>query len=329
MCWRKSNTCSFDDKEPVRLAPPDTVTLAQNQPLSVATTVVRQQYEELDGDVLEYPSTFSSPARSEDEFASLSSTRARTASELKEHPKSYFPLRRLSTPSITSPFYKPMKNHASFPLLPKLGLLSRTCKVLERRCTVTGDSFSYNEHSRLTSPSAVSPSNPEEPIPLAQLHYGSSASCRQPTSPTPCLHFTMAFSPEQQTLTVTMLSITGTSHRLEEMSVLGSLAPLCPCPAQASVRCSLSPEPRNLNLVFKVGIVEELQRCVLRLALYTRDLPSLRGSPLGELEVQCRGKDWKADHPFHYTKEFSPNKWKLIKVGMCCIDTCMTEMILL
>ncbi|XP_029909826.1 synaptotagmin-4-like [Myripristis murdjan] len=315
MCWRKSKICPLNDKEPVTSTPAEPVTLAQSPPLSATTAVARQQYEELDGDIMEYPSTFSSPAPSHHEFSSLPfSSRAHVTSEWKEHPKSYFSLRRLSTPPLTSPLYKPIDNsHTSLPTLPKLGLLSKTRKVLERRCTVTGDSISYTERSRLTSTGAGSPSLTEDPIPLAPLTYGSSASCRQPASPIPCLHFTMAFSPEQQTLTVTILSLTGTPHRLEDVSVLGSLPPLYPCPIQASTQRSLSLEPYSLMLVLKVSSVKELQRCVLRITLYTRELQTLKGSTLGELEAQCGGKDWKADHPLHFTKELSPNKWMLKK----------------
>ncbi|XP_067446210.1 uncharacterized protein syt18b [Thunnus thynnus] len=322
LCWRTSQICSVKDKEPVTSAPTpaEPVAFAQNPPPSPATTMSRQQYEELDGDTLEYPSTFSSPAPSEGEFSSLSfSNRGHTASERKEQSKSYFSLRRLSTPPLTSPLYRPIDpSHGSLPSFPKLGLFSKTCKALQRRCTVTGDSISYNEHSRLTSPGAVSPSMPEEPIPLVPLSYGSS--CKQPISP--CLHFTMAFSPEQQTLTVTVLSFTGMSHRLEDVSVLGSLPPLYPCPIQASIQSSLSPEPNNRVLTLKVSSVKELQKCTLRIAVYTREPPSLRGTTLGELEAECGGRDWKAGHAFHFTRELNPNKWKLKKVVVYYINVC-------
>lgn len=315
LCWRNSEICPVKDKDPVTSAPAhaEPVTFAQSPPPSAATT---QQYEGLDGDILEYPSTFTSPAPSEGEFTSLPfSNRPKAASERKEQPKSYFSLRRLSTPPLTSPLYKPIdSSHASLPTFPKLGLLSKTCKALQRRCTVTGGTISYNEHSRLTSPCAVSPSMPEEPIPLVPLSYGSNASCQQSISPKPCLHFTMAFSPEQQTLAVTVLSLTGTPHRLEDVSVLGSLPPLYPCPIQASAQSSLSPETHSLVLLLKVSSVKKLQRCVLRLALYARDPPSLRGTALGELEVECGGRDWRAEHPLRFTKELNPSKWKLRKV---------------
>ncbi|XP_034444068.1 uncharacterized protein LOC117763216 [Hippoglossus hippoglossus] len=315
LCWRKSQICSRKDKDPVTPAPAEPVTFAPSSTPSAATTDSRQQYEELDGDLLEYPSTFTSPAPSEGDFTSLPfSNLARTASERKEQPKSYFALRCLSTPPLMSPLYKPIDpSHTSMPTFPKLALLSKTCNTLQRRCTVPEDNISYSELSRLTSPGAVSPSMPEEPIPLAPLSYGSSASCKQPASQTPCLHFTMAFSPEQHTLAVTVFSLSGMPHRLEDVSVLGSLPPLYPCPTQASVQSRLSAGPRSLVLLLKVNSVNELQRCTLRAAVYTREPHSLGGTALGELEVECGGTDWRAGHPIHYTKELNPNKGKLKK----------------
>ncbi|XP_076589828.1 uncharacterized protein syt18b isoform X1 [Chaetodon auriga] len=328
LCWRNSQICPVKDKDPVTSAPApaEPVTFAQTPPPSAAATASRQQYEELDGDILEYPSTFTSPAPSEGEFTSAPfSIQATAACEQKEQPKSYFSLRRLSTPPLTSPLYKPIDpSHTSLPSFPKLALLSKTCKALQRRCTVTGGSISYNEHSRLTSPSAVCPFMPEEPIPLAPLSYGSGASCQQPISPKPCLHFTMAFSPEQQTLAVTVLSLDGTPHRLDDVSALGSLPPLYPCPIKASAQSSLSPETHSLVLLLKVSSVKELQRCVLRIAVYTREPPSLRGTALGELEAECGGRDWGAEHLFHFKKELHLNKWKLNK-GLTSQDAATCE----
>ncbi|XP_053175839.1 uncharacterized protein syt18b [Scomber japonicus] len=326
LCWRTSQICQVKHKEPVTspvTAPAEPVVFAQSPPPSAATTTSRQQYEELDGDTLEYPSTFSSPAPSEGEFSSQPFPNlARSASERKDH-RSYFSLRRLSQP-LSSPLYKPIDpSHRSMPSFPKLGLLSKTCKALQRRCTVTGDSISYNEDSRLTSSSAVSPSMPEEPIPLVPLSYGSS--CKQRIAPKPCLHFTMAFSPEQQTLTITFLSFTGISHRLEDVSVLGSMPPLYPFPTQASIQSSLSPEPYSRVLTLKVSSVEELQKCTLRVAVYTRELPNQRGTTLGELEAECGERDWKSGREFHFMRELNPDKKKslisqdpLISKGLSC-----------
>ncbi|KAM3609057.1 uncharacterized protein V6R79_009193 [Siganus canaliculatus] len=105
--------------------------------LEVQTTASQLQYEELGGDLIEYPSTFTSPAPSEVESTSVPfQIQATAASEQKEQPKSYFSLRRLSTPPLTSPVYRPIDpSHVSLPSFPKLGLLSKTCKALQRRGT--------------------------------------------------------------------------------------------------------------------------------------------------------------------------------------------------
>ncbi|CAG08738.1 unnamed protein product, partial [Tetraodon nigroviridis] len=233
------------------------------------------------------------------------------AAEQKEQPKSYFSLRRFRTPPLTSPLYKPIDpGHASLPSFPRFGL-SKTCKALKRRCTVTGSTISHNEHSRLTSPSMARPLPPEEPIPLLPLNYRSTVSCQQPLSPKPCLHFTLAFSPEERTLAVTVLGLSGTSHGLEDVSVLGRLPPLYPCPLQASAHKSPSPEAPSLLLLLKVSSVQELQRCVLKLTVYTQKNPSLKSTVLGDLETECRGRDWRVQKPFLFKKELNQIKWKL------------------
>lgn len=295
ICWKKSNFCPSEDKE-VGTSPPmvsDPMNFSTSSPLapvppSPAVTVnLRQHYEELDGDVVEYPSTFNSPAPSEREF--------------KEHPRTYFSLRRLSTPQLSSPTYKPLNSsHTSLPVFPKF--LAKTCRAVQRRCTVTGESI-YNEHSRLTSPGSVSPSVTEEPIPLSSLSYGS-------VSPKPCLHFTIAFSMEQQALIATILRVSGTSHKLEDMSIHGSLPPLYPCPIQASTQSNLSLEPHTLTLLLKVNSVRELKQCVLRIVVYIRDSPTEGSAALGELEVECVARDWRNDQLFYLTKELNQNKLK-------------------
>lgn len=317
LCWRNSQMYPAKAKDPVTPAPvsAEPVTLSKTPPPSPTAAAARRRYEELDGDTLEYPSTFSSSVSSEgDLFTQPLSNRAPAASDQKEQPKSYFSLRRFSTPPLTSPLYRPIDpGNASLPSFPRFGL-SKTCKSLKRRCTVTGSAISHNEHSRLTSPMAACPLMPEEPIPLAPLNYGSSITCQQPPSPKPCLHFTMAFSPEERTLAVSVLRLSGTPHRLEDVSVLGRLPPLYPCPLQASAQRSLSPEAFSLLLLLKVGSVEELQRCVLKLTVYTQKPPGLRSSALGELEAECGGREWRGENPFFFRKELNQKKWKLQEV---------------
>lgn len=309
VCWKKSQISSVKDKVSVAppVAPVEPVTVAHNQHPSVSSTASQQLYE--DGDALEYPSTFTSPAPSEGELTSLPfANKAQPVSEQNEQATSYFSLRRLSSPLLTAPAYKPIHpTRASLPTLPKLGLLSKTYKDLQRRCTMSGDGRSYNERSRLTRPGVVS-SMPEKPIPLAPLKYGSNANCKRPISPKPCLHFTMAFSPEQQILKITVLNLTEMPQKLEDLTVLGILPPLHPCPTQASVRRGLSPEASSLVLVLTVSSEKELQRCELKLVLLAREPQSTTSTALGEVAVECKGRDWRPEHQFHIIKELNLNK---------------------
>ncbi|XP_034144080.1 uncharacterized protein LOC117593342 [Esox lucius] len=314
VCWRRTKICPLNDPA-TPPAPPltgpgaapgvQTQSPTRPNPPQAESTLARQQYDELDGSVRDFPSTFSTPTPSDsddDAYPTLPLSachffrRASSSVHREQHPKSYFPLRRLSTPSTSSPLYRQMTPHrgrarASFPSLPRLGLLSKTCQVLERRRTITGDHLHHT-------------------IPLHNLQYGST--CRASAWPTPTLHFSMAFSPERGSLTVTVLSLSGASRDLGDVSVMGSLAPLGPCPLQASrprgpsSNPVTSPDPHTLGLTLEAGSLEELQRSVLRLSVHTQDLPSVRGSPLGSLEVQLWGEDWKAEHPIHCNMELIP-----------------------
>ncbi|XP_053742700.1 uncharacterized protein syt18b isoform X1 [Synchiropus splendidus] len=299
LCWKKSHICSSPEDKEVAMSPTaPTQPKTQNPRRSLDT--IASSYEELDGDIMEYPSTFTSPAPSQKRFSPLPySYPSRPGSERREQPKSFFSLRRISTQQLTSPLYKPIDSgHSSLHSFPKLALLSKTCKALQRRCTVSGDILSVNEHSRLTNAGAVSTSMLEEPIPLVSLNYGTGAGCQQPTSQPPCLDFTMAFSSERQTLSVTVLGLTGVFLKLEDVSLLGSLPPLHCSPVQAAFQNTLS-----CVMVFKVTSVKELQRCTLRIAVHVEESLSRRGSEVGVVEAECGERDWHECQVIHLKKE--------------------------
>ncbi|XP_061773896.1 uncharacterized protein syt18b [Nerophis ophidion] len=273
-CWRSRICC--DDRESL-----DSDPTAEASP--------RRQYEELAGDTLDYPSTFASPAAFEPELTSWS-----FSSKACDRKESFFSLRRLSTPLLTPPLYEPMSgSRASLPSFPKL--LSKRRQALQRRCTVTGDGFSPEP--------THSPTTPEEPLPLVPLNHGVKP------SPTQCLRFTMLFSPEGQTLTISILSLTGCSHSLEDASVLGCLPPLHPSFTHASVHAGLKP-----ILLWTVRSAEELQKCTLKMAVYARDQHGRRGSALGHLQTEFGGRDWRTACEFHFTEELQANKWPPEKV---------------
>ncbi|KAM9816225.1 uncharacterized protein ACBT44_010656 [Syngnathus typhle] len=302
LCWWRSHICCDEDKERGMSSEP--VTLERCVPSSaIPSSSSRLQYDELDGDTLDYPTTFTSPAPFDEEFTSWSfSTEARCASEKKEQTKTFFSLRRLSSP----PLYKAIdNNHTSLPSLPKL-----LSKALQRRSTVTG-----TRHS---------PSTSDEPIPLVSLDYGSR---RQPSiSTTPHLNFTIFFSPDRRTLTITVLSLTGSPHRLDDVSIRACLPPLHPSFIQASIQSNFSQV-----LVLNVNSAEELQRCTLRLAVGTQDTQGLTGIALGELQAECGGGDWNTSHEVHFTKELHSNKKNAIyqNVQMCKGLSCPPQILIL
>lgn len=317
ICWKKSLICSGEDKASVTSAEAsgEPVTSAQHLHSSGTTTASRQLHGELDGDTLEYPSAFTSLAPSQDDFLPRQfSDQAQVNCEENEQATSYFSLRRFSSPLQATPLYKPIHpSRASLPLMPKPGLLIKTCKALERRCTVAGDNRSCNEHSRLTRHVFNTTVMPGNVIPLVPLNYGSNANFKQPFSSKPCLHFTMAFSPEQQTLAVTILNLTGVPQRLEDVTVLGSLPPLHTCPTPATFR---SRESDSLTLIVSVSSVQELQSCELRLSVYKQSSQSAKGTALGEVEVKCGGRAWRPERSFHLVQELAPNSLNVEEVSV-------------
>ncbi|KAM4733826.1 uncharacterized protein syt18b [Anableps anableps] len=314
LCWKKSDICTAIPKSctPTQVST-ETATSAQDPNFSRETTGPRLVYEELDGEMLEYPSTFTSPAPSESEsFSRALSDQTQPDSDEDEQATFRFSLRRFSSPLQTAPLYKPIHpSRASLPSLPKLGTLTKTCKAMQRHCTVAGDYRSSNEQSRLTRFSNNSQLTPE--IPLTPLSYGSSGSCSLLLSKR-CLHFTVAFSPEQQTLTVTVLNLTGRPQRLEDVTVLGSLPPLHICPTPATTRSSFSPESNSLVLILKVSSLNELKNCELRLTLYVQKEQSQRAIALGEVVVRCGERNWKSEQPLHFMKELSQKNVDIEKV---------------
>lgn len=300
ICWLKTRHKPPEDKKTVRTPPlpdyVDHVTVALSPAPLSGTTFTKLQYEELEGAVQDYPSALESSTPSDDEVTAVS-----------EVNKSCFQMRRLSSPSVSSSLYKPMASgRSSLPSFPRLSLLTKTRKVLERQCTVAGDSYSFSEHRRLTIP------NPRSPCALSPLqtqgllqdeplfpNYGSN-SCSETSDP--FLHFTLTFSSTQNTLTVSIVGITGAVHRLEEVTVQAKLPPLCPGPLDISAQdYTLSSGLYKNNLVINVGSLEGLKCCMLRLAIFMQDNP--KTSLFEELEVCCGSLDWTPDRPVNCVRE--------------------------
>ncbi|XP_030581936.1 synaptotagmin-5 [Archocentrus centrarchus] len=312
LCCRRRKKVSLEDKEAVFLSPHPVERVTVTLTPSPCTQLVKQQYEELDGDVLEFPSSKSSSSPSDDDLTALPFDSSPTRSdELAQSPKSSFPLRRLSTPAVPcSPNKPPRHGRASLPSLTRLSFVSKSRRAIGRRSTVSGESFIYNESSCLTAGVARPPVEQGGPCPS---QYGSN-SLAIPSKPAPLLHFSVLFSPACGTLVVNILGLSGVSRRRSGVFVRASLPPLCPSPQQiASRRRSLSPELHNQSFVLQVGSVEELRTCTLKLAVYSRDFTGLREAALGVVELPCEQLDWEPDIATTYTRQLSPTKSKLKK----------------
>lgn len=313
LCCRRRKRVSLEDKEAVFLSPHPAERVTVTLTPSPCTQPVKQQYEELDGEVLEFPSSKSSSSPSDDDLTALPFHPSPTRSaELVQSPGTSFPMRRLSTPAVPcSPTKRASQGRASLPSLTKLSLVSKSRRATGRRSTVSGESFLYSESSQLTTGAARSPTQQGEPC-ISQ--YGSN-SLSIPSKPAPLLHFSMLFSSACGTLMVNILGLSGSSRRRSGMFVRASLPPLCPSPQQtASRRRSLSPDLHSQSFVLQVGSVEELRTCTLRLAVNTRDFSGLREAALGVVELPCEQVDWEPDTTIVYTRQVIPTKNKLKKV---------------
>ncbi|XP_049573072.1 synaptotagmin-5 [Syngnathus scovelli] len=277
-CRPKKNVPSDDDKESGILCshPNERVTVTVTPALS--TRPVRQQYEELDGDILDYTSPKSSSSPSEDDL-----------SDLPLDSRSLSPLRRLSSPLDPLPSRQNSSHsRASLPSLTKLVPKSRWVK--SRRSTVSGESLSHQ--------GALSP-----------FQYGSTTT---PTKPTPLLHFSLLYS-SSGTLVINILGVSG-RRRSNRVLVRASLPPVCPVPCQvASRRRSFSPELQSQNVALQAGSLERLRACTLKLEVYSRDFSGLREVALGVVELPCQHLDWEPDTTATCTRELSPAKSKLKK----------------
>ncbi|XP_068613472.1 synaptotagmin-4 [Brachionichthys hirsutus] len=312
-CCRRRKSASPEDKEAVFSSSPhpaERVTVMLTP--SLCTQPVKQQYEELDGDVLEFPSSKSSSSPSEDDFSTLpfDPSPIRSA-ELVQSLVTSFPMPRLSTPPVPcSPNKHASHGRASLPSLTKLSLVSKSRRAMGRRSTVSGESFLYGESSQLTAGAAGSSRPPGESC-ISQ--YGSS-SLSIPSKPTPLLHFSLLFSSVFGTLVINILGLSGSSRRRSGVFVRASLPPLCPSPQQvASRRRSLSPDLNSQSFVLPVGSVEELRTCTLRLAVCSRDFAGLREAALGVVELPCDQLDWETDTTTTYIRQLTPAKTKLKK----------------
>ncbi|XDV28462.1 hypothetical protein PO909_031769, partial [Leuciscus waleckii] len=196
ICCRHRKSNPTNDKEAELSLPPlpaDHVTLTLSPAPSINTQPIKQQYEELDGDVLDYPSSNSSSTPSED----------LSFSSLPHASKSRFSLRRLSSPVVSSKHA--VRVRSSLPNIPKLSLAVKSQKRNNDVLYLETDRLNGNNNQR----------------------YGSNFHKH-----TPSLHFTLLFSPAEGKLTVTVLGLYRGSRKLSGSSIRACLPPIFPTPTR-------------------------------------------------------------------------------------------------
>ncbi|XP_058606548.1 uncharacterized protein LOC131523918 isoform X2 [Onychostoma macrolepis] len=276
-CWHQKSRPT-DDKEAGLSLPPlpaDHVTVTLSPSPSIDTLPIKQQYEELDGDVLDYPSFNSCSTPSEDDLS------------LPSHPpKSRFNLRRLSSPAVPYKPSKPVRGRSSLPTIPKLSLAGKSRK----------SSDNVSESSRLNADSG--------------RYYGSGSH-----KATPSLRFSLLFSPAEGRLTVTVLGLYRGSRKLSGTTVKACLPPIClaPIPGGPKRRHSLGPEAPAQVFQLQVRSAEELQSCTLRLTVSSKDFSGLRETALGELELPCAEIHWEPDCTVTFNRQLNPARRRLRK----------------
>ncbi|XP_016311710.1 uncharacterized protein LOC107665368 [Sinocyclocheilus anshuiensis] len=283
-CWHQKSR-PLDDKEAGLSLPPlpaDHVTVTLSPSPSINTLPIKQQYEELDGDVLDCPSFNSSSTPSEDGLS------------LPSHPpKSRFNLRRLSSPAFPYKSSKPVRSCSSLPSIPKLSLVGKSRRAIDRK---SSDNVSFSESSKLNADSS--------------RYYGSGSH-----KATPSLHFTLLFSPAEGKLTVTVLGLYQGSRKLSGTTVRACLSPICLAPVLGGPkrRHSLGLEAPAQVFQLQVRSAEELQSCTLRLTVSSRDFSGLRETALGELELPCAGIHWEPDCTVTFNRQLNPARRRLRK----------------
>ncbi|XP_051920039.1 synaptotagmin-4-like [Hippocampus zosterae] len=280
LCCRPKKGVSSKDKELGNPCPHSNERVTVTLTPALCTRPVRQQYEELDGDVLDFTSSKSSSSPSEDDL-----------SDLPFDSRCSSPIRRLNSPLVPLASRKKTSlSQASLSSFTKLVPKSRWMKG--RRSTVSGESISHQ--------AALSPSQ-----------YGSITSSI-PAKSTPLLHFSLLYS-SSGTLVVSILGVSG-RRRSNRILVRASLPPVCPVPCQvASRRCSFSPDLQSQSAALQAGSLEKLRACTLRLEVYSRDFSGLREVALGVVELSCQQLDWEPDTTATCTRQLSPAKSKLKK----------------
>ncbi|XP_048376726.2 synaptotagmin-4 isoform X1 [Stegostoma tigrinum] len=276
LCWRKrKHQSTTNSKDPAS----ERIVMDPSLPLpGSASTPIKQQYEEVRGLVLEHP-----PGALPD-----------------LDPDSGYrhgPHGRASLPFI--------------PAVQKASLTSRTKRILERRCTVSGDCSVYNQCGIYPTP-GIMPAGPGLGHSLTTPDDLAGAKSK----PRPALHFTLFYSPYEVTLTVSVLGISNLPKKFGtgcDSYVRVYLLPRFMEPQQTSIRRkSLNPEFWE-SFHFSGYTLEEIKCFTLRFATYVKEFHNLKDTFIGEVLFACEQGDWQPDSPSAYTRELTTTKTKLKK----------------
>ncbi|XP_078388334.1 synaptotagmin-5 [Cetorhinus maximus] len=279
ICWRKvkqRSYASIKDQASERIIMDPSSSLPGN-----TSTPIKQQYEEVHGLVLDYPACD-----------------VRTLPDFE--PDSHYklgPHGRASLPFI--------------PTVQKASLASKTRRILERRCTVSGNCSVYTEQDAYQSPASKS-LGPGLALSQTMADDLMGAKSKQ----RPVLHFMLFYSAYEVTLTVAVLSVSNLPKKFGascDSYVRVYLLPKFTEPQQTTVRRkSLNPEFRE-SFQFSGYTLEEIRCFTLRFATYVKEFHNFKDTFVGEVLFACEQGDWKLDVPLTYTRELTTTKTKLKK----------------
>ncbi|XP_060611495.2 synaptotagmin-4-like [Anolis sagrei] len=281
ICWHQRKKSRSDDAK-AQVADRTVMDLGLVSPSRTITPVaIQQQYVEIEGEVLEAPSS----------TAVMDSP----GSSGPESPPRSLRHGRASLPSI--------------PISQKLGLPVKAPRGRERRCTISGES-AFGDRSSLISRPTLGTSLPQS----YTVPRGLSGATTM--KPRPHLHFTLFYSEAEALLTVTVVGVSRLPKGLRSSRnsyVKVYLLPKFVEPQRTSLcKRSLNPEFHEQFQFGRYGL-EELQSLTLRFTVYAKEFHNLKDSFLGEVMFPCSQATWNPRVPSVYTQELSTTKTKLRK----------------
>ncbi|XP_041034161.1 synaptotagmin-11-like [Carcharodon carcharias] len=279
ICWRKGKQRSYassKDQASERIIMDPSSSLPGN-----TSTPIKQQYEEVHGLVLDYPTC---------DVCALPDFEPDSHHKLGPHGRASLPF---------------------IPTVQKASLASKTRRILERRCTVSGDCSVYTEQGAFQSPASKS-LGPEPALSQTVPDDLVGAKSKQ----RPVLHFMLFYSAYEVTLTVAVLSVSNLPKKFGASCgsyVRVYLLPRFTEPQQTTVRRkSLNPEFRE-SFQFSGYTLEEIRCFTIRFAAYVKEFHNFKDTFVGEVLFACEQGDWKLDVPLTYTRELTTTKTKLKK----------------